>query len=85
MSRANVSIDGQLLETAKALLQDGESLDQFFDVSIRRAVRKRLVDAEFVARGLAAAERARQTGLYIESDQVIADLEKILQTRVDRS
>lgn len=85
MSRVNVSIDSQLLEAAKALLQDGESLEQFFDGAIGRAVRCRQADAVFLARGLASAEQARRTGQYVDSAHVIADLERVLQKKMSDS
>lgn len=62
----------------ESLLQEGESLSQFVESSVMDAVRRRRNQAEFVARGLASLAQSKQTGDYVESDAVLATLERKL-------
>jgi hypothetical protein len=45
------------------------------EAAVRSAVRQRQNQAEFVARGLRSLSRARQTGGYVEADEVLRKLD----------
>ena len=65
-------------QAAEQVLQEGESLSSFVEESIRENINRRQLQGEFVARGLASREQARQTGVYINADAVIGRLETML-------
>lgn len=65
-------------QAAEQVLHDGESLSSFVEESIRENITRRQLQNEFVARGLASRDHARETGSYASADAVLARLEKIL-------
>ena len=81
MPRARITVDRSTLEAARAELREGETLQQFVELAIRQAAGRRQVKNDFVRRALEAGERARQSGQYRSSDEVIATLEAILNSR----
>jgi hypothetical protein len=68
----------ELRQAAEQVLQEGESLSNFVEASIRENITRRQLQGEFVARGLASREHARQTGAYVSADAVLGKLEKML-------
>lgn len=67
-------------EAAEEVLQEGESLSSFCEESIRQNIARRRLQGEFVARGLASRDQARETGRYVSADAVVERLEKMLAT-----
>ncbi len=65
-------------EAAEQVLQKGESLSNFVEESIRENIIRRQLQSEFLARGLAARDHARETGNYVSADAVLGRLEKML-------
>lgn len=65
-------------QAAEEVLQEGESLSSFCEESIRQNIARRRLQSEFVTRGLASREQARETGQYVSADAVIERLEKML-------
>ena len=59
-------------------LREGESLSNLMEQSLRDEVNRRRNRAEFIARGLAAREEARRTGVYYTADEVHAELRDML-------
>lgn len=74
----SLRVDAELREAAESVLQEGESLSSFVEASVREAIERRRVRAEFIARGLASRERARRTGEYFKADAVHVELGKML-------
>ncbi len=68
----------ELRKSAESVLTEGETLSAFVEESVRLNVERRRAEQDFVARGLASAERARQTGQYVSADVVIEGLRKRL-------
>lgn len=81
MPRARITVDRSALEAARAELREGETLEHFVELAIRQATSRRQAKDGFLSRALAAGERARQSGQYRSSDEVIAMLEVILNSR----
>jgi len=71
----SVRVEPELREEVEQLLGEGESLSEFVEAAVRSAVRQRQNRAEFVARGLRSLSRARETGGYVEADEVLQKLE----------
>lgn len=65
-------------QAAEQVLQEGESLSRFVEESIRANINRRQLQGEFVSRGLASREQAREAGAYVSADAVVGRLEKML-------
>jgi hypothetical protein len=68
----------ELRQAAEQVLEEGESLSSFVEASIRENIIRRQLHGEFLARGLAAREHARETGTYASADAVLGRLEEML-------
>jgi predicted transcriptional regulator len=68
----------ELRQAAEAVLREGESLSNFMEQSLRDEVNRRRTQAEFIARGLAAREDAKRTGVYYTADEVMGSLRHML-------
>lgn len=68
----------ELRQAAEAVLHEGESLSALMEQSLRDEVNRRRMQAEFIARGLAAREEARRTGVYFTVEESLAGLDAIL-------
>lgn len=71
----------ELREAAESVLQEGESLSGLMEQSLRGEVNRRRNQAEFIARGLAARDDARRSGVYYTVDESLASLDAILAKR----
>ena len=65
---------------AEAALMEGETLSSFVLESIQYNIQRRVMQQEFIARGLASQDEARRTGKYVSADEVLAGLDKTLAT-----
>ena len=68
----------ELRQAAESVLQEGETLSGLMEQSLRGEVNRRRMQAEFIARGLAAREEAKRTGVYYSIDEVMGSLQNIL-------
>ena len=75
-----VRVEPELREQIEALLDDGESLSEFVESSVRASVRRRQEQSEFMARGLASLDRARRVGDEVPASEVVAELRATLET-----
>lgn len=74
----SLRVDPALREAAEAVLDEGESLSSFVELSIRESIHRRQAQREFVARGLGSRAEARRNGKYVSADVVLGRLEKML-------
>jgi len=72
-------VNPQLCHGAESVLQPGETLSQFIEQAVRYQVELRKAQADFLARGLAAEERAQASGRYRSADEVIDGLRQTLE------
>jgi hypothetical protein len=70
----SLRVDAALRQAAEDVLQEGESLSSFVEHSVRAQIERRRTQEEFIARGLASRDKARRTGRYISSDEVVKTL-----------
>jgi predicted transcriptional regulator len=56
----SLCVDPELRQAVESVLHEGESLSSFMERSLRDEVKRRRIQAEFIARGLAAREEGRQ-------------------------
>jgi predicted transcriptional regulator len=68
----------ELRQSAEAALRDGESLSGLMEQSLRSEVNRRRTQAEFIARGLAARDEDKRTGVYYSKEESLAALDAIL-------
>lgn len=71
----------ELREAAEEVLREGETLSAFLEAALRAQIEQRRMQGEFIARGLASRDRARETGRYVPADAVLAGL----QSRFDKA
>lgn len=81
----SLRVDPELRHAAESVLQDGESLSSFVELSIRSKVEHRRLQKEFIARGLAARDEARRTGEYYSADEIRDELDSMLHQATDRA
>ena len=65
----------ELREAAENVLHEGETLSAFLESALRAQIDQRRMQEQFLARGLASRDRARETGRYVSADTVLAELE----------
>jgi len=68
----------ELRQAAESVLHDGESLSSFMEQTLRDEVNRRRMQAEFIARGLAARDDAKRTGVHYSQEESLARLDAIL-------
>lgn len=71
----SLRVDPELRLAAESVLNEGESLSAFMEESLRANVTRRKTQREFIARGLAARDRANETGGYLDAKDVLASLQ----------
>lgn len=64
----------------ESVLREGETLSAFVETAVRDAARVRREQAAFIARGLQALTRARETGEWYTPEQAIKRLQDKLDT-----
>lgn len=74
----SLRVEPELRDAAERVLEEGESLSNFLERSIRESIERRQAQREFIARGLRSREESRRTGKYVRSEAVIGRLEKLL-------
>ena len=71
-------VDPKLRRAAERVLQKGETLSSFVEQSVRANIERRQLQAEFIKRGLASLEQARQSGEYYSTETVMQELDDML-------
>lgn len=74
----SVRVEPEFRAEVEAVLREGETLSEFVEAALRAGVAQRRAQAEFVARGLRAAEQARQTGDYADPEALVTRLARKL-------
>jgi hypothetical protein len=71
-------VSEELRADAESVLAPGETLSAFVMDAVSRTIDFRKSQLDFLARGIASAERARAEGDYVPADKVIAGLRRRL-------
>jgi len=74
----SLRVNPELRHAAENVLKDGETLSSFVIQSLRDGIQYRQAQKEFIARGFASRDEARQTGEYFDAENVIKDLDAML-------
>ena len=77
----SLRVDPALRKAAEDVLQEGETLSGFVEHSVRAQIRLRQQREEFIARGLASRDKARETGVYYTAEESLAALDELLEKR----
>ena len=63
-----------LREAAESVLRPDESLSRLMEIALQTCIAQRQADEDFIARGIRSADSARQSGVYVTSQEVMQDL-----------
>ncbi len=74
----SVRVEPELRAEVESLLEEGETVSEFVEASVRTAVVRRRNQAEFIARGLRSLKDARRKGDYADADAVVEGLQRKL-------
>lgn len=77
-----VRVEPELRAQLDAVLQPQETLSDFVEDAVRRAVERRRVQAQFLAGGEAALANYRRTGRARPASEVFDEIEARFQTRI---
>lgn len=80
----SIRVEPELRDAAESVLGEGESLSGFVEQSIREGIERRRNRSEFIARGIASRDEARNTGDYVSASEVLQKLQHRLDTLRDR-
>ncbi len=81
-SLPSLRVEPEFRDKAESVLREGETLSSFIEASVRKQVEIRKSQAEFIARGLAAREDAKRTGIYYTADEVLGELKAMLDAKL---
>ena len=76
-----VRVEPELRAELEAVLQQGETISEFVEASVRSAVEFRRVQTRFHERGQAAWEHHQSTGVSVPADEILAKLQSKLDAR----
>jgi hypothetical protein len=76
-----IRVEPELRAELEAVLQQGETLSQFVESSVRNAVEYRRVQTRFHARGQASWEHYQSTGVSVSADEVLSKLQAKLDAK----
>jgi len=74
----SLRVEPELRHAVESVLQDNETLSSFVEQSLKSYIRKRQLQQQFIARGLASRDEARKTGEYYDANEVLAKLDTML-------
>ncbi len=74
----SVRVEPELRAEVESLLDEGETVSEFVEASVRAAVLRRRNQAEFIAKGMRSLDDARRTGDYVDAESVVEALQRKL-------
>lgn len=81
MKTANIPslrVTPELRHAVEDALRNNETLSGFMEEALREQVKRRQLKDDFIARGLASRDKAKQTGEYYDVDEVLVRLDAML-------
>lgn len=79
-----VRVEPELRADLDSVLLPGETLTEFVEASVRRAVEYRRVQTDFAARCEESLVAYERSGVSIPADEVLSKLQKKVEARVKR-
>ena len=71
-------VEPKLRQAVEQSLNSDETLSSFTEQALRAQIKRRKIQDEFIARGLASRNKARQSGEYYSAEDVLAGLDAML-------
>ena len=71
----SLRVEPELRHAVETALHNGETMSNFMEEALRAQVRRRQLQEDFIARGLASRNKAKQTGEYYDADDVLSGLD----------
>ena len=71
-------VEPKLRQAVEQSLNSDETLSSFTEQALREQIKRRKIQDEFIARGLASRNKARQSGEYYRAEDVLAGLDTML-------
>jgi predicted transcriptional regulator len=71
-------VEPKLRQAVEQSLNRDETLSSFTEQALREQIKRRKIQDEFIARGLASRNKARQSGEYYSAEDVLAGLDTML-------
>lgn len=78
-------VEPELRLAAENILRPGETLSAFVEDSLRRNVTFRRTQQEFISRGLASRDTAKESGEYVSAQEVLGKLSAKLEKARNKS
>ena len=73
-SLPSIRVEAEFREELEGALAEGETVSAFVEASVRQALRKRQIQAEFVARGMASLVAVREGEATYSVEEVASEL-----------
>ena len=74
----SLRVEPKLRQAVECLLNSDETLSSFMEQALREQVKRRKNQNEFIARGLASRDKAKQSGEYYSANEVLDYLDSML-------
>jgi predicted transcriptional regulator len=74
----SLRVEPELRHAVETTLYENETLSSFMEKALREQVKRRQLQDEFIARGLASRDKATQTGEYYDANDVLTSLTTLL-------
>jgi hypothetical protein len=74
-----IRVEPELRQQLEEVLAEGETLTSLVEYAVRQELTRRVSEAEFHKRGFASLARAKETGVYLDADEVLSGLEDRLR------
>lgn len=74
----SLRVSPELRHDAESVLREGETLSSFMEQALRSSIQSRRVQKEFIARGLASRDEAKQTCEYFTAEDVLSEMKDLL-------
>ncbi|MCD6390234.1 MAG: prevent-host-death protein [Desulfobulbaceae bacterium] len=87
MKTANIPslrVEPELRHAVEGALHNDETLSSFMEQALREKIKRRQLQDEFIACGLASRSKAKRTGEYYDAEDVLAGLGNMLSSAKDK-
>lgn len=74
-SLPSIRVEPEFRTAVESVLQEGESLSEFVESSVRQALQQRALQSEFLARGMASLAAAQRNDDLVDTQTVLRKLE----------
>lgn len=74
-----IRVEPEFRQQLEEVLAEGETLSSLVEHAVRQELMRRMADAEFHQRGFASLARAKETGDYLDADEVLSRLDDRLR------